>query len=142
MQGCGQPKPKRLLEQSIQDVTQSVTAELERSRGVVTQLKSRLEASKQDLIKTNEATARLKELEHDVEASRAAYQVILARSQQQRPDNASARILSRATVPLESGRTFPVGVLLISVLLGLGLGISLAWLLELMDEQKRMDALR
>ena len=133
---------KRLLEQSIQDVTQSVTAELERSRGVVTQLKSRLEASKQDLIKTNEATARLKELEHDVEASRAAYQVILARSQQQRPDNASARILSRATVPLESGRTFPVGVLLISMLLGLGLGISLAWLLELMDEQKRMDALR
>ena len=133
---------KRLLEQSIQDVTQSVAAELERSRGVVTQLKSRLEASKKNLIKTNEATARLKELEREVEASRAAYQAILTRSQQQRPDNASAQILSRATVPLESGRTFPVGVLLISVLLGLGLGVSLAWLLELVDEQKRTAALQ
>lgn len=133
---------KRLLERSIQDVTQSVTAELERTRGVLTQLKSRLEASRQNLIKTNEVIARLKELEREVEANRAAYQAILVRSQQQQPDNASPRILSRATVPLVSGRTFPVGVLLVSVLLGLGLGVSLAWLLELMNEQKRAGALR
>lgn len=133
---------RRLLAQSIQDVAQSTTAELERTRGVVSRLKSRLEASKQNLIKTNEATARLKELEREVEANRAAYQAILTRSQQQRPDNASGQILSRATVPLESGRTLPVGVLFISVLLGLGLGVSLAWLLELMDEQKRTAALQ
>lgn len=128
---------RRLLEQSIENVAQFVTADLERTRGVVTQLKNRLELSKQTLVKANEASAGLKELERDVEANRAAYQAVLVRSQQQRSDNASVRILSRATVPLESGRTFPVGALLISVLLGLGLGVSLAWLLELIDEQRR-----
>jgi uncharacterized protein involved in exopolysaccharide biosynthesis len=48
----------------------------------------------------------------------------------------NARILSRATAPLEPSGAFPFGVLLTSLLLGLGLGVSLAWLLELMDEEK------
>lgn len=131
---------KRLLDQSIQGAVQSATSELERARSVVSQLKSRLEASKQDLMKSNETAARLKELERDVEASRVAYQAVLARSRdlggQPRSDSSDARILSRATAPLEPSGTFPVGVLLTSLLIGLGLGVSLAWLLELMDESK------
>lgn len=132
---------RRLLEGEIQDVAQSVTADLERARATVTQLKNRLEASKQNLSKTHDASARLKELERDVEANRAAYQAILARSQQVRPDNTSPRILSRATASPESGRTFPIGVLFVSVLLGLGLGVSLAWVLELADKQNETAAL-
>lgn len=130
---------KRPLEQSIRDAVQSATVELEQVRSDVTQLKSRLEASKQDLLKSSEAVARLKELERDVEASRVAYQAVLARSRdlggQQRPDSSNARILSRATAPLEPSGGFPFGVLVTSLLLGLGLGVSLAWLLELMDEK-------
>ena len=133
---------RRLLEQAIQDGVQSAAADLERTRAVVTQLKNRLEASRQNSVKTSEASARLKELERDVEAHRAAYQAVLARSQQQRPDNPGARVLSRAVVPPETGRMFPIGTLFISLLLGLGLGVSLAWLLELMDEKERAEVLR
>ncbi|WP_246657981.1 GumC family protein [Afipia massiliensis] len=131
---------KRLLDQSIQGAVQSATSELERARSSVTQLRNRIEASKQDLMKSNETVARLKELERDVEASRVAYQAVLARSRdlggQQQPDRSNARILSRATAPLEPSGAFPIGVLLTSLLIGLGLGVSLAWLLELMDEPK------
>ncbi len=135
---------KRRLDQSIRDTIQSTTAELEAARSVATQLKSRFEASKQDLAKSSEAAGRLKELERDVAASQAAYQAVLARSRdsggQLRSDISNARILSRATAPLESSGAFPVGVLLAGLLLGLGLGISLAWLLELMDEEKAAAA--
>ncbi len=131
---------KRLLDQSLQGAVQSATSELERARASATQLKSRLETSKQDVTKSNETVARLKELERDVEASRVAYQAVLARSRdlggQPRSDSSNARILSRATAPLEPSRAFPIGVLLTSLLIGLGLGVSLAWLLELMDESK------
>lgn len=131
---------RRLLDQSIRETVQSATAELEQARAVATQLKSRLEAFKQDQVKFSETVERLKELERDVEASRVAYQAVLARSRdlggQPRSDSSNARILSRATVPLEPSGKFPLGVLLTSVLIGLGLGVSLAWLLELMDEPK------
>lgn len=131
---------KRLLEQSIRDTVQSTTAELEQARSGANQLKGRLEASKQDQVKSTDTVARLKELERDVEASRVAYQAVLARSRdlggQQQPDRSNARILSRATAPLEPSGTFPFGALLTSLLLGLGLGVSLAWLLELIDEEK------
>lgn len=131
---------KRRLDQSIRDTVQSTTAELEKARSVATQLKGRLEASKQDLAKSSETITRLKELERDMEASRAAYQAVLARSRdpggQQRYDGSNARILNRATAPLEPSGSFPIGVLLTSLLLGLGLGVCLAWLLELMAEEK------
>jgi uncharacterized protein involved in exopolysaccharide biosynthesis len=131
---------KRPLEQSIRDAVQSTTAELEQARSAAAQLKERLEASKQDQMKSTEVLARLRELERDVEASRVAYQAVLARSRdlsgQQQPDRSNARILSRATAPLEPSGAFPFGVLFTSLLLGLGLGVSLAWLLELMDEEK------
>ena len=131
---------KRPLEESIRDAVQSTTAELEQARSFAAQLKERLEASKQDQMKSTEVLARLKELERDVEASRVAYQAVLARSRdlsgQQQPDRSNARILSRATAPLEPSGAFPFGVLFTSLLLGLGLGVSLAWLPELMDEEK------
>ncbi|HEX7791908.1 MAG TPA: succinoglycan biosynthesis transport protein, partial [Afipia sp.] len=93
-----------------------------------------------ELTKSSDTVARLKELERDVEASRVAYQAVFARSRdlvgQPRSDGSNARILSRATAPLEPSGTFPIGALLASLLIGLGLGVSLAWLLELMDEPK------
>jgi len=137
---------KRLLDQAISDMVQSSTAELERTRATVTRLKARLEASKKDLIKSSEASARLKELERDVETSRAAYQEFQLQSrdlgEQQRVGRSNPRILNRATPPLERGGASPVRVLLISILLGLGLAVSLAWLLELLGERKGNAAFR
>jgi uncharacterized protein involved in exopolysaccharide biosynthesis len=88
---------------------------------------------------SSETAARLKELANDVEASRAAYQAVLARSRDvsgQSSGSSNARIISRAIAPLEPSGSFPAGILLTSLLLGLGLGISLALLLELMAAEK------
>ena len=89
---------------------------------------------------SSETATRLKDLANDVEASRAAYQAVLARSRetggQQDVNVSNARIISRATAPLEPSGSFPAGILLTSLLLGLGLGVSLALLLELMAADK------
>ncbi len=104
-----------------------------------TRLKARLEASKQELVRSGETSARLGELERDVEANRAAYQEFLLRSrnlgEQRQADRPGPRILSRATPPLERGGASPMRILFISLLLGFGLAASLAWLLELMDQK-------
>lgn len=128
----------RMLDQAINDMVQTSTAELERGRSAVTRLKASLEASKKDLVRSNETSARLSELERDVEANRAAYQAALSKSRDlgEQLDGLSPRILSRATPPEARSSASPIRVLLVSLLLGLGLAVSLAWLLELMDERK------
>lgn len=137
---------RRMLDQAVGDMIQSTAAELERARSAATRLKGQLEASKKDLTASSETLTRLTELERDVETSRAAYQAFLLRSrdlsEQPQTDGLLPRILIRATPPLEGAGASPVRVLLISVLLGLGLAVSLAWLLELMDERKGKAALR
>lgn len=136
----------RMLDQAVRDMVQSTTSELERARSAVTQLKARLDASKNDLARSNETSKRLRELERDVEANRTAYQALLLKSrdlgEQRRLDDLAPRILSRATPPLERGGPSPIRALLISVVLGLGLAVSLAWLLELMGERKAKIAVR
>jgi uncharacterized protein involved in exopolysaccharide biosynthesis len=136
---------KKLLDQAIGDMVQSITAEQERTRSTVTRLKARLDALvKKDLVRSNETSNRLKELERDVEASRVAYQAFLSKprdfSEQQQLDGLIPRILSRATLPAERSGTSSIRVLLISILLGLGLAISLAWLLELSGERREKAA--
>jgi uncharacterized protein involved in exopolysaccharide biosynthesis len=137
---------RRLLDQAIGETVQSTAGELERARSAVTKLKVRLEASKKDLTRSAEASARLGELERDLEASRAAYQALLLRSrdagERQQLSDTLPRILSRATPPQKRSGASSVRVLLISTLLGLGLALSLAWLLELMGERKGKAALR
>lgn len=137
---------RRLLDQAVGEIVQSTAGELERARSAVTKLKARLEASKKDLTRSTDATTRLGELERDLEASRAAYQAFLLRSrdagERQQSNDALPRILSRATPPQERSGASSVRVLLISTLLGLGLALSLAWLLELMGERKGKAALR
>ena len=131
---------KRVLDQSIENRIQSATADLEQARSSVAQLKGRLDASRKEMAVSSETATRLKDLANDVEASRAAYQAVLARSRetggQQDVNVSNARIISRATAPLEPSGSFPAGILLTSLLLGLGLGVSLALLLELMAADK------
>lgn len=130
----------RLLDQAIEDGVQSTAAELESARANVTQLKSQLEASKKAQNSFNETSARLKELERDVEASRANYQAVLTQSrdsgEQRQLDSENPKIVIRATPPPERSGASPTRILFINLLLGLGFAISLAWLLELMSERK------
>ena len=130
---------KRALDQAvrerIEDRTESVAAEQDRARSAVSDLKSRLESAKKDLVKVKDTSARLRELERDVEINRTAYQAAATKS----PDAAAplrsnaqvTRIVSRAVLPSDSVGTSRMMILLLSILLGLLAGAALALLLEL-----------
>jgi uncharacterized protein involved in exopolysaccharide biosynthesis len=137
---------RRLLDQAIGDMVQSTAGELERARSAAVRLKARLEASKKGLTRSNEVFARLRELERDVETNRAAYQAFLLRSrvagERRQLSDTLPLIVSRATPPQGRSGASSIRVLLISILLGLGFAISLAWLLELMGERKSKTAFR
>lgn len=126
---------RQLLDQAIGDIAQSTAGELGRARSELTRLRTRLDAVKKDLTASSGVTSRLRELEHNVETSRADYQAFLSKPQslgEQQPSiDPFPRILSRATPQPERGGASPVRILLISSLLGFGLAVSLAWLLEL-----------
>lgn len=130
----------RMLDQAIGELIQSSSSELERSRQDLSRFKAELETSKKDQTALNDAPTRLKELERDVETSRAAYQAFVTShrdlGEPRRAERPVARIVSRASPPLERSGASPIRTLLISIILGLGLAVSLAWLIELMNQRK------
>lgn len=137
---------RRLLAGAIEDLIDSTAVDLERATANVTRLRTRLEASKKDLATSKGASTRLRELERDVDESRAIYQASLLRlrgaGEQQWFDGANARILSRATPPLDTSGASVIRVLFTSILLGLGLGTSLALMVELLRGRKEEEAVR
>lgn len=130
---------KRLLEQAIRNMIQSTKAELESARSNVTSLRARLETSGKDTGRSNNTSVRLQELEHDVELSRAAYLAVANRSREQgdmqQSGSSGARIVSRATRPLEQAGTPAILILLASLLSGLGLGTVLLWLGDRLEDK-------
>jgi polysaccharide biosynthesis transport protein len=136
---------RRLLDQAAADIAQSAAADLERARSDAAQLKTRLESSKKESAGSSVTSARLKELERGVEESRAAYQALLSQSRDRSVPPPSdgvgpVQVLSRAMPPAERSGVSPARVLLVSILLGLGLAISLAWLHELLDQRARTSS--
>jgi uncharacterized protein involved in exopolysaccharide biosynthesis/Mrp family chromosome partitioning ATPase len=88
-------------------------------------------------LSTNEALVGLRELERNVEVSRAVYQSFLMRARQTGEqvtlDRTNARVISAATPP--ASRSWPPRVLLIglSLVAGLGIGTGLALTRDLFD---------
>ncbi len=78
---------------------------------------------------TNEALVGLRDLERNVEASRAVYQSFLVRARQTGEeatlDRTNARVISRAMPPLS--RSWPPRGLLLALSLIAGLGLGAAW---------------
>lgn len=122
---------RRLLDQAMRDVVQSVSVELDRAKTTVKGLKAQLDTVNNQLSDSNEASVRLRELGREVEASRAIYESFLARShelaEQQRFENSNTRILSYASPPLEPGGAPAILILVASLLMGAGLGTAAAW---------------
>ena len=95
-------------------------------------LAATLESRKREALSVDRSFVRLRELERQVEASRAVYEAFLKRTrelqEQQRLDTSSSRIISPASLPARRlGPPIPV-ILGAALAAGLGLGVVLALL--------------
>lgn len=133
---------RRLLDQAIRDVVQSVSVELDRAKATLKGLNAQLDAVNNQVSSSNEASVRLRELGREVDASRALYESFLGRSrelaEQQRLESSNTRILSLASPPLEQGGPPAILILLASLLMGLGLGTAAAWLMDQLSAPRKV----
>ena len=120
------------------EVTRIVSAtetELNRAESTDEDLTAQIDSLKTKQLETSESFVRLRELEREVEASRAVYEAFLLRareiSEQERLNTANVRVISSATPPLLPSSMSRRTVVFIGFVLGLivGFGIATVWAL-------------
>jgi polysaccharide biosynthesis transport protein len=121
---------RRMIEEEVNRTALSARSEYESAHANEDMLARSLEALKHNAVVTNEAMVTLRELERDVQASRAVYEAFLVRAretgEQERLDTKNIRVISRADLPLY--RSFPPSNLILAVAalaLGIGAGIAI-----------------
>jgi len=125
----------------VEKVGTSVANEVEVAAAGARTLERELASLRRTNDSAGEAEIRLRELERDAETSRELYQSFLARfkrdAEQDRIQRANARILSPAEIP--GGPSSPRTMLIVAavLLVGLGAGVSLVFLLDHLDNAVR-----
>lgn len=117
--------------------TQAVSglkADLARSQGRVTELRNQLRQQILSSDLPSEMLTSIYELQQTAEVARAQYQTLLTRQKdldtQAYLQVADSRIVSEATAPAQPSFPNPRLILLLAGLVGLGLGVALAFLIE------------
>jgi uncharacterized protein involved in exopolysaccharide biosynthesis/Mrp family chromosome partitioning ATPase len=131
---------RRLINEEIARIGQAAYNDLERARASEAALAASLEAIKRESTATNEALVRLRELQREVDASRAVYEAFLVRAretgEQQRLDTTNVRVISKAEPPQYRSSPPRNLVLIIAALfLGVGAGTGLAFFRERTDDR-------
>jgi uncharacterized protein involved in exopolysaccharide biosynthesis/Mrp family chromosome partitioning ATPase len=130
---------QKLIDEELSRIAAAARGALERAQASERTLEANLESLKQNAISTNQASVQLRELERELEASRAVYQAFLMRAretgEQQSIDNTNARVISKATPPRD--KSWPPRLLLLAVTLmgGVGVGIGVGLMREYLDER-------
>ena len=129
---------RRMIEDEVHRSALSARSEYESARANEETLTANLEKLKGNAITTNEARVTLRELDRDVQASRAVYEAFLVRAretgEQERLDTKNIRVISRADLPLQ--RSFPPSNLLLALgalIFGVAAGSGLVMIRELYD---------
>jgi uncharacterized protein involved in exopolysaccharide biosynthesis/Mrp family chromosome partitioning ATPase len=130
---------QKLIDEELSRIAAAARGALERAQASERTLEANLESLKQNAISTNQASVLLRELERELEASRAVYQAFLMRAretgEQQSIDNTNARVISKATPPRD--KSWPPRLLLLAVTLmgGVGVGVGVGLMREYLDER-------
>jgi succinoglycan biosynthesis transport protein ExoP len=115
----------RLVTEEIRRIANAYRAEYESALANEKALSARLDGLKRDSMEMSLASVRLRELEREVEASRAVYEAFLVRAretqEQERLDTANVRVISDAQAPVE--RSWPPRRLVMFAAAG-GLGLA------------------
>jgi uncharacterized protein involved in exopolysaccharide biosynthesis/Mrp family chromosome partitioning ATPase len=123
----------KLIGVEITRLAESTRGDYDRARTNQEALERNLDALKRDAVSISQSLVRLRELERDVEASRAVYEAFLVRSretsEQERMNTANVRVLSEAMLP--SNKEWPPNAALVAALglmagatAGAGLGFT------------------
>lgn len=127
---------QQLIDREVTRLAQSARGDYDRAQATRQALLNRLNGLKQEAVTTGQALVRLRELEREVEASRAVYQSFLTRSretsEQERVNTTNVRVLSEANLP--NKRAWPPRAILVLALAlafggaaGAGLGFVRDW---------------
>ncbi len=121
---------RKMIDDEVHRIALAARSEYESARANEAALAANLETLKHNAVITNEAMVTLRELERDVQASRAVYEAFLVRAretrEQERLDTKNIRVISRADPPQR--RSFPPSNMLLAVgalLLGVGAGTGI-----------------
>jgi polysaccharide biosynthesis transport protein len=139
-------KAQQQIGNEIARIADASRIDYERALANQTALATNLATLKQRAMETGMAFVKLRELEREVEASRAVYESFLVRTreirEQERLDTANVRVLSDAEPP-RSRSWPPRRLVLLPALLMLGVmgGIGLAYLVELLRRPRLMTAM-
>jgi succinoglycan biosynthesis transport protein ExoP len=129
---------QKLINEELSRIATAARSDLERTEASERALESDLEALKQKAVVTSQVSVRLRELEREVDASRAIYQAFLTRAretgEQQTIDTTNARVISKATLPRD--KSWPPRLLLLAAALmaGLSIGTGVGLMREYFDE--------
>jgi succinoglycan biosynthesis transport protein ExoP len=140
---------QQLIDREVARLAQAARGDHERAQATRQALLARLNGLKQEAVTTNQALVRLRELEREVEASRAVYQAYLMRSretsEQERVNTTNVRVLSEANVP--NKRAFPPRTLIVLALAlafgaaaGAGLGFARDWTDDRIHTRRDLEA--
>jgi uncharacterized protein involved in exopolysaccharide biosynthesis/Mrp family chromosome partitioning ATPase len=128
---------RRQISDELGRIMQAAKAEYERARSAEQALSGRVDALKRDTLLTSAALVPLREIEREVEASRAVYQAFLLRAretgEQVSVNVTNARIISEATPPVFRSNIGRKVILLGGLIAGLGLGAAAAILRGLLS---------
>lgn len=128
---------KRLIDAELGRIAEAAQTEYQRAQANEATAVAELERLQKASTVTAKSTVRLRELEREVEASRAVYNSFLLRSREIKEqagiDTTNARVISFAQPPQE--RSWPPRFFIIAAALasGLGLGIGLALMKEYVE---------
>src|SRR5580700_9508135 len=121
---------QKLIEDEVNRIAASDRAEYERAKADEDMLSRQVDGLKNTAVSTNESLVGLRELERDVQASRAVYESFLVRSretgEQEQVDTKNIRIISKADRPLYRSSPPPSMILgLAAMLLGFASGVGI-----------------
>jgi polysaccharide biosynthesis transport protein len=130
---------QKLIEDEVNRIAQSDRAEYERAKADEEMLSRQVDALKNTAVSTNESLVGLRELEREVQASRAVYESFLVRSretgEQEQVDTKNIRIISKADRPIYRSSPPPSMILgLAAALLGFASGVGIVIMRDTAEE--------
>lgn len=126
------------IRQEIEKVVQSLRNEVEVAKTRENTLQDNIGRLTNNLSRSKRAEVQLAELEREMNTNRALYENFLSRFKETRQEQdlqqADARIISKATPPVNPSSPNKPLVLAVSILFGIMIGVGLAFLIEILDD--------